>query len=345
MKVTVDVLARAGRRHLDRVRELLGPLPKAGGQIAWDAPIREALALPTAPPEARERWARCERIWWRLARTKTADIRRAEAYRHWRQQTHRVRIEDLDSAALLGLYRAAQSWDPDAPASWRTWAGQGVRMQIRRHLRDGHPVYAPVLHRVAASDLRRAMAELEHRGLPQQLELACELTGLPIERAREVLQADRMIHLDALVTDDGERDFHELVADEGEDVDGRIDLAADVARLRAALARLPARERLVLERRAEGATLAEIGGLVGVSRQRVRQIERTALRHLAALLGVEEPAGTIAGPDVLDRVVAAIEAHGDLGPTQLAELLGIEYQQAKAATSRLRRQRREAACP
>ena len=80
----------------------------------------------------------------------------------------------------------------------------------------------------------------------------------------------------------------DLVADEAAaDPFERAAQEEERLRVHQALATLTARERLVLEERfgfdGESRTLEEIGGLVGVTRERVRQLEQQGLRKLAAL--------------------------------------------------------------
>ena len=80
----------------------------------------------------------------------------------------------------------------------------------------------------------------------------------------------------------------DLVADEAAaDPFERAALEDQRLRIREALTRLSPRERLVLEERfgfdGESRTLEEIGGRVGVTRERVRQLEQQGLRKLAGL--------------------------------------------------------------
>lgn len=88
------------------------------------------------------------------------------------------------------------------------------------------------------------------------------------------------------------------VSDDGRsaaETERQLDLQAWAARLDAALEELPERRRIVLQMRAGGRTIDEVGGVLGVSRERVRQIEYDGLQMLRAHFGGGDPAGSIGG--------------------------------------------------
>jgi RNA polymerase sigma factor (sigma-70 family) len=85
------------------------------------------------------------------------------------------------------------------------------------------------------------------------------------------------LSLDVQVTPDGLTLAEELAAPQGLDL-------ADVVDARDAVATLPDRDRFIIDRRCHGATLAEVAGSVGVTRERVRQIEQKARRKLREAL-------------------------------------------------------------
>jgi RNA polymerase primary sigma factor len=122
---------------------------------------------------------------------------------------------------------------------------------------------------------------------PALAEVAAALDVTP-EAVTQALNAQqRPVSLEAMITEDG-HGLGEVLSDDTapwpEDVVHRTFLRQHV---RAALATLPARERLVLQLRfgLEGHrphTLEEIGRRLGMTRERVRQLEGATLRHLQA---------------------------------------------------------------
>jgi RNA polymerase primary sigma factor len=96
------------------------------------------------------------------------------------------------------------------------------------------------------------------------------------------------------VIGDGDGELGDLFADRTvEDPIDAADLSLEQERIREALAGLPERERLVLELRfgfvegKEGASLEQIGKQLGLTRERIRQLESTALDRLESVLKTE----------------------------------------------------------
>jgi RNA polymerase primary sigma factor len=109
-----------------------------------------------------------------------------------------------------------------------------------------------------------------------------------VERVAEVRELPRTVtSLDRPVGEDGDTSLGELIADDGDEAptaELEVSLREDL--LGRALAELPEREREVLEARYglgdhEPETLQQVGRRIGVTRERVRQIERQALDRLA----------------------------------------------------------------
>ena len=80
-----------------------------------------------------------------------------------------------------------------------------------------------------------------------------------------------------------------LVEAKHEDLDAAIERARQLAELESKIDRLPERERLVIRRRLAGKTLVEVGKEMGVTRERVRQIETSAKQSLAWMYGIAAP--------------------------------------------------------
>jgi RNA polymerase primary sigma factor len=121
---------------------------------------------------------------------------------------------------------------------------------------------------------------------PTPEEIAEAMSVQPEKIAQIVRAAQRAVSLDQPLSDEDETSLGDLIADElaqsPEEIAEESLMRRDIAEI---LEMLTPRERLVLQLRyglsdGEPRTLAEVGDLLGISRERVRQIENEALRKL-----------------------------------------------------------------
>jgi RNA polymerase primary sigma factor len=203
-----------------------------------------------------------------------------------------VALEDLVAEGNLGLIRAVEEFDPSRGTRFGIYATYWIKQSILRSLANtGRAIRLPAYVQGLLAKWRRAAAALaEDLGCPPaDAEVALRL-GLPARKLKVVRQALSIRGaLRAAGGEEGEA-IHESLADYRAKPSAAALLRADAAHeALGLLGRLDARSAVVLRLRfglgGEGRlTLAEVGGRLGLTRERVRQIEQGALAALAGML-------------------------------------------------------------
>jgi RNA polymerase sigma-32 factor len=209
-------------------------------------------------------------------------------YRRWG-----VPLEDIVQQGNLGLMKAAAKFDPERDCRLATYAAYWIRAEIREYVVRAFRV----VRLGTTKSERRALRLYRRTKITDHAELA-KLSGLSEERVKLLLPliSARETSLDATPNDAapiGERLAGGGPTPEDEASNGEI-LAHAGGAVRRAVEHLDPREKMIARERfmkEEPPTLSELGGRLGVSKERVRQLEerartklRTELAELADLV-------------------------------------------------------------
>ncbi len=201
-------------------------------------------------------------------------------------------IDDLRSFGLLGLIEAIGRWAPTSPgAMFEAYATKRVRGSMFDEMRrldwlprgERHRV---VGYRAAGDDLYGRL-----RRMPERREILAEMGADDTEREKIVaaVQSSQILHLDRHV--DGAPSGDEtslidlLLSDRSLEPESRVVSEERLDEVRAAMTKLPDRQRTVVTCHfLGGLTQEQIGSMLRVSNSRVSQIEASAMQALRRLL-------------------------------------------------------------
>jgi RNA polymerase primary sigma factor len=207
-----------------------------------------------------------------------------------RRYTNRgVPLIDLIQEGNLGLLRAVEKFDWRRGFKFSTYATWWIRQAVSRAIADdARTIRIPVHLYDVVNRMSRISSQL-HQELgrePTDEELGAALQMSP-ERVRELNQVLPLpVSLDGFVGEDQDTRLSDVVADENAiNLESAAEQRLLADRIRDTLLTLTPRERRVIERRFglgddKDESLSAIGREIGVTRERIRQIESTALRKL-----------------------------------------------------------------
>ncbi len=276
-------------------------------RIAAGEAAVERLASDSLPPSERDRLERIARSGERARERLIRSNLRLVVPTATRYAGPEMPMLEALQEGNLGLIRAVEKFDHTKGYKFSTYAVWWIRKALQRGLaKRGRVVRVPSTVWEHAGKIRRAETILRGRlGREPTDEEIGEEAGLSPERIADVRDALQPVaSLDRPVGEDGDISLGALLPDVTINGPERDVTLSDVrARLVETLTTLPERERSVLELRyglrdGEPRTLREVADILGLSRERVRQLESTALEDL------RDPAAEQGLHDVFEALAA-----------------------------------------
>ena len=203
-----------------------------------------------------------------------------------------VELLDLVQEGNLGLRHAAMKFNDRLGYRFTTYAGWWIKQAMWRGGDDlALTIRLPVHVNTSLRAMRQGLDRLLLEGIEPTSGNIAEKIGLPVDKVDKLLEIRLLNHtagIDAPIDneDGSSHSLQDLIADDSAvDPELSSDLSVPLKKLETAIEALNKRERFILLGRAKGKTLQEVGDQLGISRERVRQLESLAKGKIRLRLG------------------------------------------------------------
>lgn len=198
-------------------------------------------------------------------------------YRRWG-----IPLEDLVQQGNLGLLKAAHKFDPDRECRLITYAVYWIRAEIRDYVVRGYR-----LVRIGTTKNERKAVRNYRKTREDNPALLAASSGITVEAAERLLPMLKQRDVSLDVSFEGESPQIDRLVSHAPSPEEQTSRAAHEFRARekvqSAISKLPAREALIVRERLlqdDPITLEALGSRLGISKERVRQLEERARRRL-----------------------------------------------------------------
>lgn len=264
--------------------------------------LRYAMRLPTLSAEEETGLTRA----WSTERDEAALQKLVSAHLRMvisqatRYRSYGLALSDLVQEGTVGLMQAAERFDPERQVRFSTYAIWWIRAAIQDYvLRNWSVVRVGTTHaeKRLFFNLRRLRAKIAQSGVgtlnPEQAAILARELNVSLDVIENI--DSRLSARDCSVNEpfgeSGDGEWQDMLADERatpeEQVTADLDSRTRSRWLAAAMSELPDREQIIIRKRhlaENGATLEDLSHELGVSKERVRQLEKRALGKLQAIL-------------------------------------------------------------